>query len=165
MKRMSGDKIVRALGNIRKAVQELEDAFFEDQPKGDGDPADGMDEGSVGPMRAGFTTSASPHPLAFGQRFKGPLKRFRERIVQEAVENGIPESEAVETVAAIEGETSATAGDAKKAWDKACKDWKKELKTEHGKDLISADCGEKICSGDAGSKVCSSKGLFKLKVR
>jgi hypothetical protein len=101
MKRMSGDKIVRALGNIRKAVQELEDAFFEDQPKGDGDPADGMDEGSVGPMRAGFTTSASPHPLAFGQRFKGPLKRFRERIVQEAVENGIPESEAVETVAAI----------------------------------------------------------------
>jgi hypothetical protein len=70
-----------------------------------------------------------------------------------------------ENEATIEGENGATNNDAIKEWKKACADWKKELKTEHGKDLVSSDCGEKTCSGNAGSKVCSSKGFFKLKVR
>lgn len=69
-----------------------------------------------------------------------------------------------ENEATIEGEMGATNNDAIKEWKKACADWKKELKAEHGKDLIAPDCGEKTCSGNAGSKVCSSKGFFKLKV-
>jgi hypothetical protein len=66
----------------------------------------------------------------------------------------------------IEGESSATAGDAKKAWQKACADWKKEMKEDNKENkIINLNCGTAACSGEVGSKVCTSKGTYKLKTK
>ncbi len=66
----------------------------------------------------------------------------------------------------VEGEASATGKDAKKAWNKACADWKKEFR-EDNKDnkVLSLNCGTSTCGGEAGSKVCTSKATFKIKTR
>ena len=66
----------------------------------------------------------------------------------------------------VEGEASATAKDAKKAWQKACADWKKEIRDENKENkVVSLNCGSANCSGEAGSKICASKAIYKIKTR
>ena len=66
----------------------------------------------------------------------------------------------------VEGEASATAKDAKKAWQKACADWKKEFR-EDNKDnkVLNINCGTSNCGGEAGSKICSSNAPYKIRTR
>lgn len=74
--------------------------------------------------------------------------------------------EVQEGSADVEGEASATAKDAKKAWQKACNDWKKEIREDNKENkLMSVNCGISSCSGEAGSKVCSSKATYKVKTK
>lgn len=64
----------------------------------------------------------------------------------------------------VEGEASATAKDAKKAWKAACADWKKEMKEDNKENkIISLSCGTASCSGEAGNKVCTSTATYKIK--
>jgi hypothetical protein len=66
----------------------------------------------------------------------------------------------------VEGETSATAKDAKTAWKKACDDWKKEFREDNKENkILSMSCGSANCSGEAGSKICTSRATFKVKTR
>jgi hypothetical protein len=77
-----------------------------------------------------------------------------------------PKWDVQDGTADVEGEASATQKDAKKAWTKACNEWKKEFK-EDNKDnkVLSVNCGSASCSGEAGSKVCTSKATYKVKTR
>lgn len=77
-----------------------------------------------------------------------------------------PKWEVQEGSADVEGEASATAKDAKKAWQKACADWKKEIR-EDNKDgkVLNLNCGVSNCGGEAGSKICTSKATYKIKIR
>ena len=64
----------------------------------------------------------------------------------------------------VEGEASATAKDAKKAWKTACAEWKKEMKESNKENkIINLNCGTASCGGDAGSKVCTSTATYKIK--
>jgi hypothetical protein len=66
----------------------------------------------------------------------------------------------------IEGEASATGKDAKKAWQKACDVWKKEIREDNKENkILNVSCGISSCSGEAGSKVCSSKASYKVKTK
>ena len=77
-----------------------------------------------------------------------------------------PTWEVQEGSADVEGETSATARDAKSAWKKACADWKKEFREDNKENkVLNVNCGSVSCGGEAGSKVCSSKATYKIKTR
>jgi hypothetical protein len=66
----------------------------------------------------------------------------------------------------IEGEASATARDAKKAWQKACADWKKEIRDDNKENkVLNVNCGISNCGGEAGSKICTSKATYKIKTK
>jgi hypothetical protein len=66
----------------------------------------------------------------------------------------------------IEGEASATAKDAKKAWQKACADWKTEIREDNKENkVLNISCGVSSCSGEAGSKICTSKATYKIKTK
>lgn len=74
--------------------------------------------------------------------------------------------EVVEGSAPIEGEPAAMNKEARAAWQKACDDWKKELREDNKENrVISINCGKANCSGSAGSKVCSSDGSYKIKTK
>jgi hypothetical protein len=76
--------------------------------------------------------------------------------------------EVSENSADIESEPAATAKEAKAAWTKACKDWKKEVKDEakeNGNILISSNCGTSNCGGEVGQKTCTSKATYKIKTK
>lgn len=66
----------------------------------------------------------------------------------------------------LEGETSATAKDAKAAWKKACEDWKKEFRNDNKDNkILNISCGTPTCGGDAGNKTCSSQATYKIKTK
>lgn len=66
----------------------------------------------------------------------------------------------------VEGEASASAKDAKKAWLKACNEWKKEFREDNKENkVLNLNCGVSNCGGEAGSKICSSKATYKIKTR
>jgi hypothetical protein len=77
-----------------------------------------------------------------------------------------PAWEVQDGTADVEGEASATAKDAKKAWQQACKDWKKETRDDNKDNkVLNLNCGSASCSGEAGSKICTSKATYKIKTR
>ena len=76
--------------------------------------------------------------------------------------------EITENTADLESEPAATAKEAKAAWTKACKDWKKEIKDdakENGNILMSSNCGTSNCGGEVGQKTCTSKATYKIKTK
>lgn len=77
-----------------------------------------------------------------------------------------PTWEIVEGSAPIEGDPSAMNKDARTSWQKACDDWKKELREDNKENrIISVNCGKPNCSGTAGNKICSSEGSYKIKTK
>lgn len=77
-----------------------------------------------------------------------------------------PQWEVTSGTADVEGDTSATNREAKDAWKKACKDWKKEFRADNKENkILSMSCGTANCSGDAGNKSCTSTATYKVKTR
>ena len=84
----------------------------------------------------------------------------------DVLQNADNKWEVQEGTADVEGDASASAKDAKKAWLKACNEWKKEFR-EDNKDnkVLNINCGVSNCGGEAGSKICTSKATYKVKTR
>src|SRR6185437_429434 len=72
-----------------------------------------------------------------------------------------PQWEVHDGTADIEGDTSATPAEAKKAWKKACKQWQKEFRADNKYNkIISLSCGSADCSGEAGNEECTSTANY-----
>lgn len=83
-----------------------------------------------------------------------------------AAETKNSEWEVAEGTADIEGEAGATTKDARAKWDKACKEWKDEFRSDNKENkIISMNCGKSECSGDAGNKICVSTANYKIKTK
>ncbi len=64
----------------------------------------------------------------------------------------------------IEGDSSATEKEAKKAWGAACDKWKTDFRADNKENkIINISCGRAVCEGEAGSKVCVSKATYTVK--
>lgn len=66
----------------------------------------------------------------------------------------------------VEGDSAATAKEARATWKKACDEWKKEFRSDNKENkILSINCGSVSCSGDAGNKICTSKATYKVKTK
>lgn len=66
----------------------------------------------------------------------------------------------------IEGDTGATAKDAKTKWKTACDSWKKTFRTDNKENkIINLECGSPKCDGSAGNMVCKSTAVYKIKTK
>ncbi len=67
----------------------------------------------------------------------------------------------------VEGDSAATAKEAKAEWVKKCSEWKKEFREQYKDDkenkVLNTNCGSASCGGEVGQKVCTSKATYKLK--
>lgn len=75
--------------------------------------------------------------------------------------------EVVEGHDEIEGEPQILKTEARKSWQTACSDWKKETKELNKENQILAlSCNSVACVGaESNMTVCKSKGTYKLKVK
>ncbi len=82
----------------------------------------------------------------------------------EKAKTGDPLWEVQDGSADLEGESAATAKEAKDAWKKACNDWKKEFRADNKENkILSINCGSSTCGGEVGQKTCTSKRRTKSK--
>ncbi|HMN67671.1 MAG TPA: hypothetical protein PKC28_03950 [Bdellovibrionales bacterium] len=66
----------------------------------------------------------------------------------------------------VQGDSAATAKEAKGTWKKACDDWKKEFRADNKENkIIAINCGTPSCGGDAGQKTCASKASYKIRTK
>jgi hypothetical protein len=66
----------------------------------------------------------------------------------------------------IDGDIGALQSDARKNWQAACDNWKREFREDNkGSKIINVTCGTPTCSGDVGSKTCHSKANYKIKTK
>jgi hypothetical protein len=77
-----------------------------------------------------------------------------------------PVWEVQDGTADVEGDSAATAKEAKTTWKTACDKWKKEFRDDNKENkIVSMNCGSASCGGEVGQKVCTSKATYKIKTK
>lgn len=74
--------------------------------------------------------------------------------------------EVVEGAVPINGDPAPMSKAARRNWQKACNEWKKEFREDNKENrVISVSCGSPECSGPVGQKSCASTARFQVKTR